>query len=1073
MSVQGRVELRPAAGTLWNEAILDAVLCPGDSLRTGGESRAAILLTQSRTVIRVDERTTVILAHVAADRSLLDLLSGAIHFLSRVPRSLEVRTPYVNAGIEGTEVMIRADTQLERTFATVFEGTLGAGEGPERLKVRSGDSMVAAPGEGPRLAAPTVVADGRAIAVAPRDTVAWSIHYPPVLVESATSSGTRSDISEAVRLLAVGRADRAGPIVDEALARDPGDAVALSVAAIMALSRSAPDEARVLSTRALDSDPQSVPALIAASYVRQGEGELGPALDLLESAVDLTPDNPLAWTRLAELRFALGYRQEADMAIRRAIALPPPLSRTQTVAGFVALSLNHDDAAFAAFEKAVTLDSADPLARLGLGLARIADGELEAGRTEIEIATILDPENAIVRSYLGKAYFEEGEYALAETQYALAAERDPADPTPWLYAAIQLLTQNRPVEALAALGESIRRNENRAVYRSRLQLDQDLATRGTARARIYEELGFERRAVVDATRSLTLSPADHSAHRFLADSYATLPRHEIARSSELLQSQLLQPVNINPVQPQSTGTDLNIVTGIGPSNIALNEFTPVFQSDGVRLDLSGFGGTQGTYGDEAILSGIQDGFSFSLGQFHYHSDGFRTNNDVTHDIYNAFLQAEVTDDLDIQFEYRRRRTDQGDLRLNFDPGDFLPFERRDIEEDIYRLGAHYAPAPGHDFIASFIYGEGGERIDDVLPPGILFDSDESDESYDGQARYIYQGRDANLTAGFAITRIDADAAITFDSTPLFGPLCGMLPFPCVTQIFPDASVDQHNVYAYADIPVLDGVIATLGLSYDGFSQGPLDIDRINPKAGLQWDITEDVRLRLAYLRTVKRALISDQTLEPTHVAGFNQFFDDVDGTRTERFGAALDVTLSDTLYGGVEVSRRNLEVPTIVPMGPGPPVIVEDQRENAARAYLYWAPDPRWAFRFEAAYEDIERDPLAPLPLPTSVETISFPVSAAYFHPSGLYARAGATFVFQEVGLPPGSLFPRDDDSFFVVDAGVGYRLPDRRGLIELEATNLLDERFLFQDPNIQDQEPGNPAYIPELAVMLRVTLSF
>jgi len=43
--------------------------------------------------------------------------------------------------------------------------------------------------------------------------------------------------------------------------------------------------------------------------------------------------------------------------------------------------------------------------------------------------------------------------------------------------------------------------------------------------------------------------SNYSAHRLLADTYAALPRHEIARVSELFQSQMLQPLNTTPIQP--------------------------------------------------------------------------------------------------------------------------------------------------------------------------------------------------------------------------------------------------------------------------------------------------------------------------------------------------------------------------------------------------------------------------------------------------------------------------------------------------------------------------------------------
>ena len=108
------------------------------------------------------------------------------------------------------------------------------------------------------------------------------------------------------------------------------------------------------------------------------------------------------------------------------------------------------------------LDSADPLPHLGLGLARISMGELEQGRSEIEVAVGLGSNNALLRAYLGKAYFEEKRAPLDREQFAIASQLDPMDPTPYLYAGIAKQTENRPVEAAAALEKSVELNDNRA-----------------------------------------------------------------------------------------------------------------------------------------------------------------------------------------------------------------------------------------------------------------------------------------------------------------------------------------------------------------------------------------------------------------------------------------------------------------------------------------------------------------------------------------------------------------------------------------------------------------------------------
>jgi len=60
------------------------------------------------------------------------------------------------------------------------------------------------------------------------------------------------------------------------------------------------------------------------------------------------------------------------------------------------------------------------------------------------------------------------------------------------------------------------------------------------------------------------------------------------------------------------------------------------------------------------------------------------------------------------------------------------------------------------------------------------------------------------------------------------------------------------------------------------------------------------------------------------------------------------------------------------------------------------------------------------------------------------------------------------EDQFWVVDASIGYRLPNRWGLVTLEARNLFDEDFRFQDTN-----PGFPRIYPESLFLARVTLAY
>ena len=61
-------------------------------------------------------------------------------------------------------------------------------------------------------------------------------------------------------------------------------------------------------------------------------------------------------------------------------------------------------------------------------------------------------------------------------------------------------------------------------------------------------------------------------------------RREIARVSNLLQAQMLQDININPMQPSLSEANLNIVTQGGPARAGFNEFTPLFERNQAQLN---------------------------------------------------------------------------------------------------------------------------------------------------------------------------------------------------------------------------------------------------------------------------------------------------------------------------------------------------------------------------------------------------------------------------------------------------------------------------------------------------------
>jgi outer membrane receptor protein involved in Fe transport len=242
---------------------------------------------------------------------------------------------------------------------------------------------------------------------------------------------------------------------------------------------------------------------------------------------------------------------------------------------------------------------------------------------------------------------------------------------------------------------------------------------------------------------------------------------------------------------------------------------------------------------------------------------------------------------------------------------------------------------------------------------------------------------------------------------------------------------------------------------------------VNPKFGLQWSVYDWLRIRAAIFRTVKRPLIVYQTIEPTQIAGFNQLYDYENGTRATQRSFGVDVNVTKELLVGVEYSDRDLEVPTR--QDSGPPSFT-NQDEASLNSFVYWTPHQNWALSAEVFRETIE----APGLKFREVNTLSFPFTARYYHQSGFFAQLGATFVRQSVDpAPVGTSTTRDE--FSVIDAAIGYRLPDRRGIISLEVRNLLGEEFLYTDYDYITNVPATSGsrFIPDRSILGRITISF
>ena len=168
VSVQGKVEVR-RGGAAWVAVERSAPLCSGDTIRVLPYGRAALRLNND-TLLRLDQGTTLTLAPPDAGKaSLFEQLSGALHVITRTPRAFSVKTPFVNANVDGTEFAV--STTEDSATVVVFEGVVEASNAAGSTSLARGEQATAG-----RHDAPPV----KSIAVRPLDAVAWTLYFPAV-----------------------------------------------------------------------------------------------------------------------------------------------------------------------------------------------------------------------------------------------------------------------------------------------------------------------------------------------------------------------------------------------------------------------------------------------------------------------------------------------------------------------------------------------------------------------------------------------------------------------------------------------------------------------------------------------------------------------------------------------------------------------------------------------------------------------------------------------------------------------------------------------------------------------------
>ena len=226
-----------------------------------------------------------------------------------------------------------------------------------------------------------------------------------------------------------------------------------------------------------------------------------------------------------------------------------------------------------------------------------------------------------------------------------------------------------------------------------------------------------------------------------------------------------------------------------------------------------------------------------------------------------------------------------------------------------------------------------------------------------------------------------------------------------------------------------------------------------------------------------------QTLEPTQVSGFNQFFEDVGGTRSWNYGVGVDQSFASIVFFGASWLRRDRTIPEADCPAPNPfsgcsgvaGTVVNDKtsKDDIASAYVNVLIGKRVAASVDWDFDKrlFDTTTMSPLFLfQDRFETQRIRPQFRFFLPIGFYASVRGTHYDQEVDQfddLTSTARTTINSSFWIIDAAVGWRLPKRLGSVSIEGTNLGDKQFDFYEQSLQEN------LIPARRVWLRADFAF
>ena len=1119
LELAGQVEVRQANGVAWLAATNGQSLQPGDKLRTGAQSRAALQFSD-RSVLRINERTTLeIQSPAGSEQRRFRVPSGSLFFFNRErPSTIEFETPVTTGAIRGTEFVLEVAEVTGASQLAVLDGRVSLTASGRSLEVQSGEvAQISATG-----------ALSKSPLIQARAAIQWAIHYPAVIrvadmglelddvrmLGNSLAAYTSGDLLSAAATapreshsrpqtrflaaldLAVGRVDQSENRV-KLLGND--DAVARALREIIHVTRDTPS---AMMTRS-GSLPTTASEWLARSYTQQQQLDLISARKSVENALSLDTQFAFAEVRLAELLFAMEDNRAALRSLDHALQVAPRFASGSALRGFILLEAGDLMAAAQAFDQAIALDAGLGNAWWGRGITAQRSGDKSAALTAFQTAAALEPQDASFRGTLGKAFSESGDRTLAEKEFRLSQELDPGNPTSWLYSALHQWQQNRRNRAVRELETSVELNDRRAVFRSRMLLDRDLAVRSASLAAIYDDAGLSEWGRRTASLAVLDDYANHSTHLFLAESYGQLQdlqrfdlRYETTRQSELLIANLLAPpASANLSQRVSQQDYLQF---FDPRPFGVSTFSE-YRSSGERVQ-------------SASAYGSLPGLSYALDTQLSWRRGMQPNDQSDRRDVSLQLKKNLTTQDDLYFQVGFASANIGDVSRHYDPTTVRTgILAREEQVPNIHIGYHRAWSPTSHTLLLFSRLQDSFHVDDTNPdlfffresggvvtsiaPAPGFDSHlQSDFTlYSAEAQHLWQSHTHTWIVGGRFQAGDVDSAVVLNRA-----LTGLVGQQKLSEPF-----HRENAYLYHQWRPITELTVLAGISYDWLSF-PRDTDLVplasgttrrsgfSPKVGLSYTPWKGGTLRASYSRSLGGLFFdNDVRLEPTQLAGFNQAYRSLlpesvagllPGARFETLSTGFDQAFDHGTYLGATAewlySAGDRAVGTLSNAGFLP---VPDRLSSATQRLEYrernlslygvqlLAEDWSLGLRYRLSHSQLEGTFPGTPPSASGLSGLQQHERALlhqaglalhYQHPSGFLGQWSSTWYRQDAdGYTPS----RPIEDTWQHDLWAGYRWPRRRAELRVGILNLTDQDYRLSPLNYYQSLPRARTFVVNL----------